>query len=198
MENLSALHYDVVSPVTRAKMKSQQPLVIWLTGSEASGKSTIGAYVEKVLAWQGHHTYFLDTDNLALRTGGSKDQVCRRSTTAYAGEVCRLMTEAGLVVVAAIDAPFTKERGAVRNMFPNGRFIEVFLDVNQANCRQRIAYSDGRVIRSLDQVIEVFEKPNESELHLNGNKLTIEQSVNEILSYVDSRALLHREHVLSA
>jgi adenylylsulfate kinase-like enzyme len=44
------------------------------------------------------------------------------------GEVARLMTDAGLIVMTAFISPFRAERRMVREMLPKGEFIEVFVD----------------------------------------------------------------------
>ncbi len=44
------------------------------------------------------------------------------------GEVARLMADAGLIVLTAFISPFRAEREMVRNMLPEGEFIEIFVD----------------------------------------------------------------------
>ena len=38
------------------------------------------------------------------------------------------MIDAGLIVLTAFISPFQSERKAVRDMFPEGEFIEIFID----------------------------------------------------------------------
>ncbi|WP_278421856.1 adenylyl-sulfate kinase, partial [Stutzerimonas kunmingensis] len=55
-----------VSAATRARLKGQRPVAIWLTGLSAAGKSTIANALEVALAERGQHTYLLDGDNVRL------------------------------------------------------------------------------------------------------------------------------------
>jgi adenylylsulfate kinase-like enzyme len=44
------------------------------------------------------------------------------------GEVAKLMTEAGLVVLCAFISPFRAERQSVRELLEPGEFVEIFVD----------------------------------------------------------------------
>ena len=101
-----------------ANLKNQKPVVLWLTGISGSGKSTIANAVEKKLAQMNRHTFLLDGDN--VRHGLNKDlgftEADRIENIRRVGEVARLMTDAGLIVVTAFISPFRAERDMVRQM----------------------------------------------------------------------------------
>ena len=86
--------------------------------------------MEKKLASLGHHTFLLDGDN--VRHGLNKDlgftDADRIENIRRIGEVARLMTDAGLIVITAFISPFRAEREMVRQMMAEGEFIEVFVD----------------------------------------------------------------------
>ncbi|HZY67436.1 MAG TPA: sulfate adenylyltransferase subunit CysN, partial [Devosia sp.] len=69
-QNLSWQSFDVNRDV-RAKLKGQQPAIVWFTGLSGSGKSTVANLIEKRLAAEGRHAYILDGDN--VRHGLNKD-----------------------------------------------------------------------------------------------------------------------------
>ena len=90
--------------------------MVWFTGLPSAGKSTILNLVEQKLSRRGIHTYALDGDN--LRLGLNRDlgftEADRVENVRRAGEVARLMVDAGLVVLCAFVSPFRNERRSVR------------------------------------------------------------------------------------
>jgi bifunctional enzyme CysN/CysC len=119
-----------VSREAHATLKNQQPRVLWFTGLSGSGKSTIANLVEKRLHALGKHTFLLDGDN--VRHGLNKDlgftEADRIENIRRVGEVARLMTDAGLIVLTAFISPFRAEREMVRSLMADGEFIEIFVD----------------------------------------------------------------------
>lgn len=94
--------------------------MIWFTGLSASGKSTIAGALELILTGQGYHTYLLDGDNVrhGLCTDlGFSDQD-RQENIRRAGEVAKLMADAGLITLAAFISPFRDDRRLVREILP--------------------------------------------------------------------------------
>lgn len=113
-----------------AALKNQLPRILWFTGLSGSGKSTIANEVEKRLALMNRHTFLLDGDN--IRHGLNKDlgftEADRIENIRRVGEVAKLMADAGLIVLTAFISPFRAEREMVREMLPDGEFIEIFVD----------------------------------------------------------------------
>ena len=119
-----------ISPAAHAAQKRQVPRVLWFTGLSGSGKSTIANLVEKKLHALGHHSFLLDGDN--VRHGLNRDlgftEADRIENVRRVGEVAKLMTDAGLIVLTAFISPFRAERDMVRAMLPEDAFIEIFVD----------------------------------------------------------------------
>ncbi|MBL4857746.1 MAG: sulfate adenylyltransferase subunit CysN, partial [Erythrobacter sp.] len=118
------VHWQAVD-ITRddhAAMKNQKPRVLWFTGLSGSGKSTIANEVEKKLAIMNRHTFLLDGDN--VRHGLNKDlgftESDRIENIRRIGEVAKLMTDAGLIVLTAFISPFRADRRLVRDMMGEG------------------------------------------------------------------------------
>jgi bifunctional enzyme CysN/CysC len=53
------------------------------------------------------------------------------------GEVAKLMTDAGLIVITAFISPFRSEREMVRQMMQPGEFVEVHIDTPLAEAEAR-------------------------------------------------------------
>ncbi|MCH1486719.1 MAG: sulfate adenylyltransferase subunit CysN, partial [Alphaproteobacteria bacterium] len=112
------IHWQAVDVdrAAHAALKGQQPKILWFTGLSGSGKSTIANALEKKLHANGKHTFLLDGDN--VRHGLNKDlgftDADRIENIRRIGEVAKLMTDAGLIVLTAFISPFRAERDMVR------------------------------------------------------------------------------------
>jgi len=172
----------------RARLKGQKPAVVWFTGLSGSGKSTIADIVERKLFEDGRHTTMLDGDN--LRHGLNRDlgftQADRVENIRRAGEVARLMADAGLVVICAFISPFEAERRMVREMLPEGEFIEVFVDTPMEECIRRdpkglYAKAQRGEIRNFTGFDSPYEPPPAPELRLVTTGRSPEELACEVL-----------------
>lgn len=123
----------------RARLKMQQPCIIYLTGLSSSGKSTIANRLERDFYELGKHTYILDGDN--VRGGLNQDlrfsDADRHENIRRISEVARLLVDAGLIVIVAAISPFKRERDFCRSLVTGAEFIEVYVNTPLAVCEQR-------------------------------------------------------------
>src|SRR3546814_3607066 len=123
----------------RAGLKNQRPALLWFTGLSGSGKSTIANLVEKKLHRMNRHSFLLDGDN--VRHGLNRDlgftEADRIENIRRVGEVAKLMSDAGLIVITAFISPFRAEREMVRAMLPEGEFLEIFIDTPLEEAERR-------------------------------------------------------------
>lgn len=190
-------HSHPVTQQSRAQRKSQQPLVIWFTGLSASGKSTIAGALEQILTQQGYHTYLLDGDN--VRHGlchdlGFSDED-RKENIRRVGEVARLMSDAGLITLAAFISPFRDDRRIVRDILPDGEFIEVFVDTSLEVCKKRdpkglYAKAESGEIKKFTGIDSPYETPEKAEIHIHSDQVSIAQAVNQLLAYLGDSGVL--------
>ena len=112
-----------VSKAGRSGLMHHKPVVLWFTGLSAAGKSTIANLVEAGLHARGAHTLLLDGDN--IRHGLNRDlgftEGDRVENIRRIGEVAKLMTDAGLIVLCSFISPFRAERRMVRELLAGGR-----------------------------------------------------------------------------
>lgn len=190
-------HSHPVDQEFRAEQKLQSPQVIWFTGLSASGKSTIAGALEQILSKQGYHTYLLDGDN--VRHGLCKDlgfsDQDRAENIRRVGEVANLMADAGLIVLAAFISPFRADRKIVRDIVPDGQFVEVFVDTSLDICSQRDPkglYDKAMKgeISDFTGIDSPYEKPLAPELVLDAGKLSVAESVNALLAYLHQAGIL--------
>jgi adenylylsulfate kinase len=191
MSNNVVWHSHPVDQQTRAAQKSQEPLVIWFTGLSASGKSTIAGVLEQILTKQGYHTYLLDGDNvrhgLCRDLGFSDDD--RKENIRRVGEVAKLATDAGLIVLAAFISPFRSDRRIVRDILPQNQFVEVFVDTPLEICKQRdpkglYEKAERGEIKQFTGIDSPYETPEAAEVYLDAETQSVAESVNQLLEFL--------------
>lgn len=184
------VHWQAVD-VTRefhAGLKNQRPAVLWFTGLSGSGKSTIANLVEKKLARMNRHTMLLDGDN--VRHGLNKDlgftDADRVENIRRVGEVARLMTDAGLIVITAFISPFRSERDMVRQMMQPGEFIEVHIDTPLAEAEARDVkglYKKARAgeLKNFTGIDSPYEAPEDPEIRIDTTTMTADEAAELIV-----------------
>lgn len=177
-----------ISREVHARLKNQKPAVLWFTGLSGAGKSTIANLVEKKLVRMNRHTFLLDGDN--VRHGLNKDlgftQTDRIENIRRVGEVAKLMTDAGLIVITAFISPFRSEREMVRKMMLPGEFLEVFVDTSLEEAERRDVkglYKKARSgeLKNFTGIDSPYEPPETPELHINTARITPEQAADMIV-----------------
>jgi bifunctional enzyme CysN/CysC len=181
-----------VSKAERERLMNHRPAVLWFTGLSGAGKSTIANLVETGLHARGVHTLLLDGDN--VRHGLSRDlgftEADRVENIRRIGEVAKLMTQAGLVVLCSFISPFRAERQMVRELISSGEFIEIFVDTPIEQCIARDPKGLYRralsgEIKNFTGVDQAYETPEHPELCLitteHSAAVLAEQVIDELL-----------------
>ena len=188
------IHWQAVDVdrAAHAALKGQQPKILWFTGLSGSGKSTIANALEKKLHANGKHTFLLDGDN--VRHGLNKDlgftDADRIENIRRIGEVAKLMTDAGLIVLTAFISPFRAERDMVRALVPAGDFIEVHVDTPLDVAERRDVkglYKKARAgkLKNFTGIDSPYEPPETPEIVVNTTELSADEAADVIISYLD-------------
>lgn len=182
---------ETISRDQRITVLRQQPFVIWMTGLSGSGKSTLASALERRLTDKGFKAYLLDGDT--LRSGLNKDlgftDDDRKENIRRIGEVCKLMNQAGLIIIASFISPFRSERDFVRALIPVTDFAEVYVNASIEVCEGRDVkglYKKARsgAIKDFTGVGSPYEPPLNPELILNTDRETEEESLTALLDYI--------------
>jgi bifunctional enzyme CysN/CysC len=190
-------HDHLVSKSGRANLMHHRPVVLWFTGLPGSGKSTIANLVEAALHARGTHTVILDGDN--VRHGLNKDlgftEPDRVENIRRVGEVAKLMTDAGLIVLCSFISPFRAERRMVRELLDSEEFIEVFVDTPLDQCIARDPKGLYRralagEIKNFTGVDQPYEAPESPELHLLAGIKEADRLANEVVEMLAQRGIL--------
>ncbi len=195
-ENIHASPLSI-SKKNRSEQKNQKACVIWLTGISGAGKSTLANLLDRNLYQKGYHSYILDGDN--LRRGLNKDlgftATDRVENIRRAGEVAKLMTDAGLIVIASFISPFKRERDRIRSQFDKSEFYEIFLDIPFAVAKSRdpkglYKKADEGKLKNFTGMDSPYEKPEFPSLKLDTDKISQEQACNEILDLLKKNNII--------
>jgi bifunctional enzyme CysN/CysC len=174
-----------------ADLKNQKPKVLWFTGLSGSGKSTIANEVEKLLNIMNRHTFLLDGDN--VRHGLNKDlgftEADRIENIRRVGEVAKLMTDAGLIVLTAFISPFRAERNMVRAMLPESEFVEIFVDTPLEVAEKRDVkglYKKARAgeLKNFTGIDSPYEPPEKPDIRVNTVEMTPVQAAEYIIRQI--------------
>ncbi|MGB3456874.1 MAG: sulfate adenylyltransferase subunit CysN [Litorimonas sp.] len=184
----------VVDRIARASQKGQQPTVLWFTGLSGSGKSTIANLVDKALFERGHHTYTLDGDN--VRHGLNRDlgftKEDRIENIRRIGEVAKLMSNAGLIVMCSFISPYRAERQMVRDMLGKDEFFEIFVDTPLEVAEDRDVkglYKRARAgeIKNFTGIDSEYQPPMDPDLRIDTTRMSAEEAADAVLALLRER-----------
>ena len=178
-----------VSREQREASQGHGAAVVWFTGLSGSGKTTVAREVERRLFERGAQTMLLDGD--ALRHGLNGDlgfsPEDRRENVRRVGETARLFFENGAVTLCTFVSPYRADRDRVRALIPEGRFMEVMVDVDLETARARdpkglYARSDAGEIEGLTGVSAPYEAPENPELTLDTARQSVAEAADAVLA----------------
>jgi len=164
-------HHGEVTAAERA----HRGATVWLTGLSGSGKSTVAVALERLLVTAGRPAYRLDGDNLRHGlnadlgfTAADRDENVRR-----AGEVARILADAGVVAIVPLISPYRagRDRARAAHEADGVPFVEVFVDTPIEECERRDPkglYAKARAgeITGFTGVDDPYEAPTSAELVL--------------------------------
>jgi adenylylsulfate kinase len=176
-------------------MDTQQStgFVIWLTGMNRAGKSTLAAHLSARLAAAGRRAELLDEDGDAAMLleglGTSKDD--RAKAVARLGLVAKAVMRSGGVAVCAALSPYREAREELRK--EARRFVEVFVDCSMEKLQERD--KEGIYKRALaGELKEVpgvdvpYEPPSRAEVTVHTDQLSVDEAGTRVFqALVDAK-----------
>jgi len=189
-------HHGSITRADRERLLNQRGLTLWLTGLPAAGKSTIACLVEQALIERGKLAYRLDGDNvrygLNKNLGFSADD--RTENIRRIGEVAKLFTDAGIIVIASFVSPYRRDRDAVRQLIGED-FVEVYVKASVETAMRRDPkglYQKAKAgqIKGFTGVDDPYEEPTRPEIIIDTEATSAEDSVKQIVDYLERRRTL--------
>jgi bifunctional enzyme CysN/CysC len=185
-----------IDRTARAERNGQRPLLLWFTGLSGSGKSTIANLVEQALFTAGRHCYSLDGDN--IRHGLCRDlgftAADRVENIRRAGEVAKLMMDAGLIVLASFISPFRADRQMLRELVGAEEFLEIHVDASIETCMQRdpkglYAKAKAGLIPNFTGLGSPYEPPEHPDIRLKTGEWTADQCAEQVLHMLRAKCI---------
>ena len=190
-------HNATVTQERRNQLNGHKSVVIWFTGLSGSGKSTLAHLVEEELYKLNCRAFVLDGDNVrhGLSSNLTFSDKDRKENIRRIGEAAKLMMEAGVIAMTAFISPFKKDRNLVRQLLPQGDFIEIFCKTSLEACESRDVkglYKRARSgeIRNYTGIDSPYEAPDNPELVIDTENESLKESVVKVIDFLKSRKLL--------
>ncbi len=192
-------HEGDVSVDERRALLTQRGATLWFTGLSGSGKSTIAVALERALMNKKKLSYRLDGDN--IRLGINKNlgfsAADRAENIRRIGEIAKLFNEAGVITLASFISPYRDDRNQVRRIHQEMGliFVEIFVDCDLASAENRDPkglYKKARAgeIKNFTGIDDPYEAPNDAEIHLVSDKMSLSEEVNFIMDYLEDLNVL--------
>ena len=190
-------HHATITRELREEQNNHKSIILWFTGLSGAGKSTLAHVVEDKLHHLSCRTYVLDGDNVRHGLCGdlnfSEDD--RRENIRRIGNVAKLFLEAGVIILTAFISPFKDDRQTVRNLVPNGEFLEIYCNADVEVCEQRDTkglYQKARKgeIKDFTGISSPYEVPTNPELIVNTGSDPLEDCAEQIIELLRSRSII--------
>ena len=183
----------------RERQLGQRAGTVWFTGLSGSGKSTVAVEVERRLVESGRLVYRLDGDNLRHGLNGDLgfSEADRAENIRRTGEVCRLLVDAGVIVLASFVSPFRADRDQVRKMHRDASmpfleaYVRVPLEVAEARDPKGL-YAKARAgeIKGFTGIDQPYEEPLDPELVVDTSESTLEEAAVSVVERLREAGLV--------
>ena len=189
--NIHPVFDKILNRPDKEKLLNQHSRVIWLTGLSGSGKTTIGRHVEMELNKRGYLTQVLDGDN--IRTGINNNlgftEEDRYENIRRIAEVSKLFMNCGIICINSFISPTREIRHMAMEIIGKENFIEVYINAPLEVCESRDVkglYQKAREgkIKNFTGIDSPFEAPEEADIELKTDQLSIEESTKKSLDII--------------
>ncbi len=165
--------------------------MIWCSGLSGAGKTTLAKNIEKALHSRGQLAQVLDGDN--IRTGINNNlgftEKDRIENIRRIAEVSKLLIESGVITINSFISPTTEIRQLAMDIIGEDNFIEIYVNAPLSVCEDRDTKGlykkarDGK-IKNFTGIDSPFEPPQNPDVEINTDQLSIEESLNKAMEYI--------------
>lgn len=182
----------MLSRQDKEQLLGQKGVMLWFTGLSGSGKSTVAIALERELQKRGLLCRILDGDNIRTginaNLGFSADD--RRENIRRVAEVAKLFVDTGIITIAAFVSPTEDLRNLAQHIIGKDDFKEIFISTPIKECERRDVkglYARARrgEVKNFTGISAPFEAPQHPALSLDTSKLSLEESVAQLLQLLN-------------
>jgi adenylylsulfate kinase len=192
-------HDGEISREARCNLMGQKGATLWFTGLSGSGKSTVAVALESALHQHGKLSYRLDGDNIRLGINKNLGFTAedRTENIRRIGEIAKLFVDSATFALSSFISPYRLDRDKVRELHNESGFdfIEVFVDCPLAEAEKRDPkglYKKARAgeIKNFTGIDDPYEAPENPEIHLHTDQMTVDEEVSLIINYLKDNKFL--------
>lgn len=187
-ENIYPIFDRMLTRQDKEQLLKQRGVMLWFTGLSGSGKSTVAIALERELQRRGLLCRILDGDNIRTginaNLGFSADD--RKENIRRIAEVSKLFVDTGIITIAAFISPTEELRQMAARIIGTDDFKEIYISTPLEECERRDVkglYARARrgEVKNFTGISAPFEAPKHPALSLDTSKLSLEESVAELL-----------------
>lgn len=188
MSHIYPIFDKMLSRTDKEQLLGQRGVMLWFTGLSGSGKSTVAIALERELHRRGRLCRLLDGDNIRAginaNLGFSAED--RRENIRRIAEVAKLFVDTGIITIAAFISPTEEMRSMAAQIIGPEDFKEVYISTPIEECERRDVkglYAKARrgEIPNFTGISAPFEAPKHPALSLDTSRLSLEESVAQLL-----------------
>ena len=181
----------MLSRKDKESLLNQRSVMIWFTGLSGSGKSTIAIALERELQKRGLLCQILDGDNIRSGINNNLGFTAedRKENIRRIAEVGKLFVHTGIITIAAFISPNEELREMASEIIGKDDFMEIYVSTPLEECERRDVkglYAKARKgeIKNFTGISAPFEAPANPTLSLDTSKLSLEESINQLLEII--------------
>ena len=169
-------------------------MIVWLTGLSGAGKSTLADGVAALLRQEGINPLMIDGDGLReeLSSDLRFSPEDRMENIRRAGAIALMANRSNIMSICSLISPLRGERNVVRSLARERGviFLEVYVGTSLQTCESRDPkglYKKARagMIPQFTGIDSPYEPPDNPELVIQTENLTVEDSVARLKSLID-------------
>lgn len=183
--------HKLIQREDKERRLNQKAKVVWFAGLSGAGKTTLAKRLEEELFARNFMVQILDGDN--IRSGINNNlrfsEKDRKENIRRIAEVSKLFLNCGIIAINSFISPTREIRHLAMDIIGRENFIEVYINAPLAVCEKRDVkglYAKARrgEIMDFTGITSPFEKPEDADLEIRTDLMTIEESVQKLIEFL--------------
>jgi adenylylsulfate kinase len=196
-QNIFPVFHKILQREDKEKRLGQKAVVVWFTGLSGAGKTTLAKLLEDELFARNFMVQILDGDNIrsGINNNLSFSDDDRKENIRRISEVSKLFLNCGIIAINSFISPTHEVRSIAREVIGKEDFIEIYINAPLHVCEERDVkglYAKARrgEIKDFTGISSPFEEPEQADLEIRTDLLTIEESVDKLMDFILPRIRL--------